>query len=265
MSGNIVYLPQQEDLITISRSELQTLISQAVQDALSSGKKSHMTKEERQSSLSLYKENGLKKATAAFPLKDTKDIKAVRHYFLSSGELREYAIFSVGLTLGIRANDLLDLRIRDVFTSAGDYKDRLDIIEMKTDKRNKPLLTEYAKAAITLYMDVRPKITSPEEKLFITNRGTSCSLSFYNKKLREAGDALKIRLSSHTMRHTFSYLMSTQSAGQVEANLSYMGLFVTQMAMNHSTIAQTLSYTGLTQDMMDERRKAVSSYLMENT
>ena len=264
MNSNIVYLPQQDDLVTISKAELQAIVMQAVQSALGSSKRTHMTKEERSQSLSPYKENGEKKATAAYPLKDPKDIKAVRDYFLSSGDLREYAIFSVGLTLGIRASDLLSLQIQDVFTPSWRYKERLDIIEMKTDKRNKPLLTEYAIEALEQYLSTR-KRCSQDSPLFITTQKTSYSLSGYNRKLREAGKALNIRLSSHTMRHTFSYLMSTQSAGTTEEVIDFMSIFVTQMAMNHSSIAQTLSYTGLTQDMMDDRRKAVSSYLMENT
>lgn len=266
MATNIVYLPQQDDSITISRSELQNIVAQAVQDALSSTKKKrHMTREERKQAVSSYKEDGSKKATAAVPLKDTKDIKAVRDYFLSSGQIREYAIFSVGITLGVRASDLLDLQVKDILTPAGQFRDRLDVVEMKTSKRNRPLLTDYAKQALELYFKVRKNKYSPEDSLFITNQGSSCSLSFFNRKLREAGEALNLRLSSHTMRHTFSYLMSTQTAGATESNVDYMSLFVTQMAMNHSSISQTLSYTGLTQDMMDERRKAVSHYLLENT
>lgn len=269
MDSNIIYLPRQEDTVTVSRSELQELIAQAVQGALGSQvkKKHHMTKEEREEAASPYKKDGSKKATAAYPLKDTEDIRRVREYLLFSDQVREYAIFSAGLTLGVRANDLLSLKVKDVFDSSGEYKDRIDIIEMKTDKRNKPSLTKYAKEAIDLYLETRKKIKSPEEYLFRTNniKGSPCSLSYFNTKLREAGEALGLRLSSHTMRHTFSYLMSTQTAGVVEGNISYMSLFVTQMAMNHSNISQTLSYTGLTQDLIDERREIVSQYLLERT
>lgn len=267
MASNIVYLPRQDDTLTISRAELQEIVAQAVQGALNKKKHHHLSKEERKQAVSPLKSDGSKKATAAYPLKCSEDIKKVREYLLSAGLVREYAIFSVGLTLGVRASDLLSLQVKDVFDLSGEYKDRIDIIEMKTSKRNKPLLTEYAKKAIDEYLKVRKQIVSPEEYLFRTNniKGSPCSLSYYNTKLRETGEAVGLRVSSHTMRHTFSYLMSTQTSSVTEQNITYMSLFVTQMAMNHSNISQTLSYTGLTQEMIDERRIAVSKYLLENT
>ena len=268
MAATVIKFPQQqEEYVTISRAELQAMIAEAVRSAITDTKpkKIHMTTEERQQKLSPFKSNGGKKATAAQPLTNAEEIKAVRGYFLTKGMYREYAIFSVGLTLGIRANDLLDLEIGDFIDEDGSFKERLDVIEMKTDKRNRPLLTEYAKQALTLYLEHRNKRYSPKDKMFITNRGTACSLSFYNQKLAQAGEALGIHLSSHCMRHTFAYLMNTHGPSETANSLDYMSLLMTQMAMNHSHLSQTLSYTGLSQTMMDEKRIAISEYLLANT
>ena len=59
--------------------------------------------------------------------------------------------------------------------------------------------------------------------------------------------------------------MNTHGSSETSDNLDYMSLIVTQMAMNHANLYQTLSYTGLSQEMMDEKRKAVSDFLLENT
>ena len=267
MAAQIIQFPQRDELYTIGKNELQALITESVSSAMrgTTRKRTHMTPEERQQKLSPIKTNGVKKATAAHPIRDPKELKAIRGYFSSNSMYREYAIFSVGLTLGIRANDLLALKVKDFMNEDGTFKDRLDVIEMKTDKRNQPLLTDYAKEALSLYLAHRNKVCSPEEPMFLTNRLSPCSLSLFNQNLLKCGEALNLRLSSHCMRHTFAYLMNTHGSSETSDNLDYMSLIVTQMAMNHANLYQTLSYTGLSQEMMDEKRKAVSDFLLENT
>lgn len=271
--AQIIQFPQQqENTIQLTPSQLQEIIKSAVAQAIQENapKRRKLTPEERQRKLSPVKSNGGKKATAALPIKDPKTIKAVRDYFMARGDVREYAIFSVGLTLGIRARDLLQLKLSDFMNPDGTFKKRLDVIEMKTDKRNKPLLTQYATDAMELYLLTRPGYTL-DEPAFLSSwknlDGTpKCySLSRYNERLAEAGEAIGMHLSSHCMRHTFSLYMNLYAGSETQNNLDLMSLTITQMAMNHSDIKQTLAYTGLSQDMMDEKRRSLSDFLEKNT
>jgi len=270
---NLIQFPVREEKITLSRRELQEIVNASVSSVLSElnlKKKTRRTPEEKVRTLSPYKSNGVKKATAALPIKDVSIIKSIREFFIQKGNLREYAIFSVGLTVGIRAGDLLCLKVRDFLKEDYSFKERLDIIESKTDKRNKPLLTDYAKEAISLYLKSRGSV-SLGDYLFASReflpdgRHKPVSLNTYNRELGKAGEALGMHLSSHCMRHTFALYMNTHADSQIGKDLDYMSLMVTQMSMNHSCISQTMAYTGLTQEMMDEKRRSLSAYLLENT
>lgn len=280
-AANIIPFPgsqQDAEYCLVKKSDLQAMISEAAAQAVRqfsgertiSKKNHHMTADERSQKLSPYKSNGVKKATAAVAIRDLAKVKAIREYFLSSGKVREYSVFSVGLTLGIRAKDLLNLQIRDFINPDLSFKDRLDVIEMKTDKRNRPLLTDYAKQAILTYLETRNK-PKMDDYMFVSRnklpdgRNAPLSLSLLNENLAAAGETVGLHLSSHCMRHTFSLYMNLYARSETESNLSYMSLMVTQMAMNHANLSQTLAYTGLSQDMMDEKRIALSSFLLENT
>lgn len=281
-NANIIQFPEPklpEGYLVLSPEQLSNIIQNAVFKALEAQEEASTPKEgklpsreeERLKKASSVKSNGVKKATAAVPIKDVKQIREIRDYLLYLGDTRSYAVFSVGLTLGIRVRDLLVLKVRDFLNEDGTFKERLDIIEMKTDKRNRPLITEYAKDAILKYLSER-KDYELDEPMFVSSwrdpsikKSKPMSLSMFNKRLNQAGEHIGLHLSSHCMRHTFSYMMNTHATSETEEQLSYMSLVVTQIAMNHASLAQTLAYTGLSQDMMDEKRRSISDFLMKNT
>ena len=48
------------------------------------------------------------------PIKTTKDINKVKQYLYGKDNKRDYCIFVVGINVGLRAGDLLSLKIGDV-------------------------------------------------------------------------------------------------------------------------------------------------------
>lgn len=68
------------------------------------------------------------------PIKNIKDINKVKQYLLGKENKRDYTIFVVGINVGLRASDLLDLKISDV-VAGGEIKDTVNIVEQKTDKK----------------------------------------------------------------------------------------------------------------------------------
>jgi len=60
------------------------------------------------------------KAQEVEPIKNMKDINRVKRFFLSKEEFRNYTIFVLGINVGLRAGDLLSLKMGDVFEEIDD-------------------------------------------------------------------------------------------------------------------------------------------------
>ena len=69
------------------------------------------------------------------PIRNVKDINKIKQYLLGKKNKRDYCIFVVGINVGLRAGDLLSLKISDV-TDGKTIFDDVTIKEQKT----KPLL-----------------------------------------------------------------------------------------------------------------------------
>ena len=50
----------------------------------------------------------------AEPIKNTRDINKIKQYLYGKENKRDYCIFVVGINVGLRAGDLLSLKINDV-------------------------------------------------------------------------------------------------------------------------------------------------------
>ena len=48
------------------------------------------------------------------PIRNVKDINKIKQYLLGKKNKRDYCIFVVGINVGLRAGDLLSLKISDV-------------------------------------------------------------------------------------------------------------------------------------------------------
>ena len=68
------------------------------------------------------------------PIRNIKDINKIKQYLLGKKNKRDYCIFVVGINIGLRAGDLLSLKVRDV-TDGVTIFDEVTIREQKTDKK----------------------------------------------------------------------------------------------------------------------------------
>ena len=97
------------------------------------------------------------------PIKATKDINKVKQYLLGKDNKRDYCIFVVGINVGLRAGDLLSLKIGDV-TDGTSIFDDVTIKEQKTGKIKTFTLNKSAKEAITAYLkDLRQHRTKTKQ------------------------------------------------------------------------------------------------------
>lgn len=211
---------------------------------------------------SLYKTDGVPKATAADPIRDPKDIAAMQDYFLSRGQVRDYTIFTLGIIFGIRAGDLLNLRIHHIMNDNGTFKLHCDLIESKTRKFNNPAITPQVKELLTNYLDTLPGY-GMNDPLFRSQKRDKygnlrpITLIQLNRILKTASTACNVpgHISSHSLRKTFAYHLLRSNQGDDKAKMAL------QQMLNHNDFKTTLIYSGLAQDAMDDYRERLAGDL----
>lgn len=174
------------------------------------------------------------------PIRNLKQIETIKK-LLKSQNMRDYCLFVFGINSGLRISDLLKLRISDI-TENGKIKDRIRLREKKTNKFKDFPLSTSTKSALKDYLKTRTY--TENEPLFISrkNKGFLLRQQAYkiiNDVAKSVG--IKEKIGTHTLRKTFGY----------HAYNNGYDITLIQKLFNHSSIAVTLRYIGITQDEMD--------------
>ena len=175
------------------------------------------------------------------PIRDKKQIEGMKKV-LKAGSLRNYALFVLGINVGLRISDLLLLRETDVKEPNGKISERIRLREKKTGKdKNFPIGETVAKA-LKVYLPPGPPRDVP---IFPSRKGEgpiTRQQAHYilNEAARQVG--IKDNIGTHTLRKTFGY-HAYRAGYPVE---------VLQKVFNHSSPRITLAYIGITQDEVDE-------------
>lgn len=183
------------------------------------------------------------------PIKNIKDINKVKQYLLGKENKRDYTIFVVGINVGLRASDLLDLKISDV-VAGGEIKDTVNIVEQKTDKKRSFTLNKSAKEAIKLYLNSLGAYND-DDYLFQSRKGSNSVITvrslhkIIKTTLAELGIAGNY--GTHTLRKTFGYHTYTNNIAD-----NPMILPTLQKIFNHSTQSVTLRYIGITKEVISD-------------
>ncbi len=191
---------------------------------------------------------GKRKSTPADPIRSPKDLNTLKQFFLNHGHkknrLRNYMIVVLGTSLGLRASDLVNIRICDVINADGTFKDELLVHERKTKKMNHPILNGSSKQAIATYLNSLHTINLQD---YLIKNPDNKSLTPLDKDtiytiLTRANEKLKLpyHISSHSLRKTFAYW--TIKMHPNDANI----LIALQGMLNHSSPQTTLRYAGIT-------------------
>lgn len=163
------------------------------------------------------------------------------------GNLRDYALFTLGINSGLRISDLLELKVHDVLDKKNKVVDRIALREKKTGKTKDFPLGKTTKKALDEYLASWEH--KPEDHLFPSRKkcgkydGRLTRQQAYNI-INDAARAvgIKEKIGTHTMRKTFGYHAYQQG----------MDITRIQQLLNHSAPSVTLRYIGITQDQLDE-------------
>ncbi len=212
-----------------------------------------------------FKSDGKRKAHAADAIRSYDDFKAIQQYYLDAGRVRDWAMWTIGVSLGLRISDLLSLRFGNIIDNdKKTFKPRIQIYEQKTGKLNNILITESVIDAMTRYLDSIKWEFDLNGFLFPSRKTKGKMYEECGWRiLSEAGKALNLPLviGSHTMRKSFANIAACVDKSCIDMN----AITKVQGLLNHSDQRVTMSYLGSYQIMFDKARIAVSDFVLGKT
>lgn len=209
-----------------------------------------------------FKSNGLRKARAAEPIRSYNDFAAIQKYFLNKNDIRDYAMWTVGVSMGVRVSDLFMLRFGNIIEpDRKTFKERVEIFEKKTGKLNNILITESIKEAISMYIASLKYQFDFDGFLFASRKtgGQMCGEQGWRILAGAGRDlGLPINIGSHTMRKSFANIAACVDTSCIDMN----SIVKIQGLLNHSDPKVTMRYLGTFQKMFDRARIAVSDFVL---
>lgn len=175
------------------------------------------------------------------PLRDKAKIKQM-YQLLKERDPKYGLLFKFGLNTGLRISDILPLKVKDIYTKKGQFRDYLTIKEKKTGKEKKIKIND------TLRKNIEEYVTSMDltydNFLFPSKKGGYIGRIQAYRVLKETAEILGIEnFATHSLRKTWGYW--TYKASKYNIGL-IMDTF------NHSSQWITLRYIGVSQDQKDE-------------
>ncbi|MCD6135157.1 site-specific integrase [Candidatus Bipolaricaulota bacterium] len=161
------------------------------------------------------------------PIRNVKDIKAIKR--MLAGNPRDYCIFVLGINTNLRASDILNLRVCDVWG-----KDELVLKEKKTGKIRRITLNDAVRKAIN---NLLASMSNPDDEsyLFLGLRGNPLTVPTLSRMVKTWCQAINLpgNYGSHSLRKTWGYHQRVSFG---------MGLPELMVCFNHSSQRQTLDY-----------------------
>lgn len=180
------------------------------------------------------------------PIRDMRKVEQIKNLLRGKNEIRDLLLFELGINSALRISDLLTLRVGDLFEKDLSVKDFFEIKEEKTWKANRITITPKVKETLALYVTRYPHIVESDENYIFFKKktfplgssaiGRKMSWLFLSKICDEVG--LKGNYGNHSLRKTWGY----------QARMNGITLDIIMEKLNHSSIAMTRKYLGITAD-----------------
>lgn len=220
-----------------------------------------------------------------FPIKRQEDLEAMASWLYNNADRKYLLGFILGINLGLRANELLELKHSDIFFPNGEIKyvsddfsdttDKMSVYQNKVHKRRGMYLNESCVKALDWYFPVKSPSLFRDTYLFPSRErrvrrdrdgnirdnnvpdidgNYHIEVDSLRKVLKDAAEAcgLKQNIGTHTLRKTFGYF-------HYQANHDIVFL---QRLFGHSSALITMRYIGIADEEEKKSYHEVSIDLM---
>lgn len=178
------------------------------------------------------------------PIRSREKILQIKVRLKGEKSPRNYLLFALGLNLGARISDILNLKVKDV-TKSNSY---IWIREGKTNKEKKFTINKAAREALDYYMR-KEKPFDPEQWLFTSRKGNKLDRNrvwhLVKKWCEDVG--VKEKIGCHSLRKSFGYHARKQG----------VPIELIQAKFNHSSSKVTARYIGITQEEVESVENSV--------
>ncbi len=178
------------------------------------------------------------------PIRDLKKVAQIKNMLRGANKIRDLLLFELGINSALRLSDLLSVHVRDVFDDKGSVKGLFDLKEQKTDKMNRITLTPKVKATLEEYKEIYTHVLNKDEYFLFFNSkkaplgkegiGRKQAWKMIDKWCKDVG--INGNFGGNTLRKTWGY----------QARLQGISLGIIQSKLNHSSLAVTQRYLGIT-------------------
>jgi len=162
---------------------------------------------------------------------------------------RNHVMFIASINLGLRASDLTMLRLSDVYTKSGKFREDSEIILCKTQKKHRLFFNSSVREVLTWYTYTFNINTNSSDYLFLSQMGNQISPKRMGQILKEfirkAG--VERRVATHTPRKTYARQLIERNRGDVDT-LEFL-----QKGLGHSSKKALMSYTYADEDRYKEK------------
>ncbi|MCL2249157.1 MAG: tyrosine-type recombinase/integrase [Oscillospiraceae bacterium] len=178
------------------------------------------------------------------PIRDKKQATALAIYFKDKGQYRNFTLVIMGIYTALRISDLLSLKWNDVYDFQNNrVRDVLHLSEKKTGKSTSIALNKEVFTTLNqFFMHIH---AVPHEAIFKSQKtGKAIGRTQAYRIIRNASDVLSFqhRVSCHSLRKTLGYHAWNNGVSPA----------VIMDIYNHSSLAVTKRYLGVTQDDKDK-------------
>ncbi len=173
------------------------------------------------------------KSIAVDPIRNVKDIKSISK--LLSDKPRDLLLFTLGINNGLRAVDLVKLKVKQVEKLK--VGESLSIIETKTGKKNVLVINKPVYKVLQRYLkELKPDsddylFKSRKKGKAINTQTVSTMVKSWTKSINLDGN-----YGAHTLRKTWGYQQRTAFG---------VGFEIICKRYNHSSPAITMRYLGI--------------------
>lgn len=192
------------------------------------------------------------------PIKSVESVKDIQDY-LRYKNYRDYVLFTLGVTTGYRAGDLVNLKVRDIKEAL--RRKEFEIFEGKKkssknikEKNRKPRSVEIRPRLASILKDY-VKDKRDYEYLFQSRKGINqhIGVQAVSNILKDAGEYFGLHdISAHSMRKTYAYKIYMESKCDIVAVKEMLG---------HSSIEETKLYIGLDKEKYHQYSKSLDDFL----